>query len=320
MDTVRVNAVGAHRDHADGCPDGLLWPDGIQRCWRHTDEPGQALVLDLAERATRLGIPAGISDLQWPYGPNIYIDMRQRMVEWAERHGLTYAPRAPRCVDWPRFGRCRHDGHTWVGWLDHVTAWKRDGQPAALLAQPYVLSDDDIAAIVELAGDSRLFVDVEPAHGCYGGGTRPIAVWRRTDAAPVVAWDAAAGHTGDGCVHCAVCDACAGSGRVCRECGLCVEHAERELATRQARYNELLAGAVATKAHGRKEMERGAWWAAFRGLPLDSLTPVASGMPCARLLTSPYAQRVPGTGRMYRPARTYVDHSLYDVERGRWSE
>lgn len=251
---------------------GVRWPDGVQRCWHHTDEAGRALLIDLDKRAARIGVPlppAGdrwysikLLDRLWPYGPNVNIDMRQRMVAWAERHGLTLAPRATRCLHWLRTGRCTEGGHPRQHWQDHVTAWKRHGQPAVLLAQPYGLAAEDIDHLVAIEADPLLHVDVDPDHGWYGFGTRPVAIWRRgpdTPRPPVTdpwcfhhgapwltapgtceecarlvrragrarrPWTGPTGHDGEDCLHCEVCDRCKGAGTVCRHCRRCTEHAE----------------------------------------------------------------------------------------------
>jgi hypothetical protein len=121
---------------------------------------------------------------------------------------------------------------------------------------------------------------------------------------------------GGECLHCAVCDACAGAGRVCRLCELCIEHAEHELSTRQAQLDRSPTVAEFMAAPGFRYLS----WSAREYARAEEWRGAFRGMLCARRVASPYAQRDPGTGRMYRPLRTYVEHSLYDVTRERWSE
>ncbi|ALG29531.1 hypothetical protein AOZ07_11440 [Glutamicibacter halophytocola] len=65
-----------------------------------------------------------------------------------------------------------------TAWIDHTTARKRDGQLAALVAQPYGLGDDDRAALLRLGAKPGLGVEIDDAGGWYGHGTIWIAIWR----------------------------------------------------------------------------------------------------------------------------------------------
>jgi hypothetical protein len=132
-------------------------------CGRHRTDEQHQLVLDLAERGKRVGITGG-GDF-WPYGQNITVGSRARLVDWAEANGYRLAdPRHPcfhwvvgqahRCSalrDYHHPGRIIDDNH-WT--LDHLTFWTRGGAPALMLAQPY--SSDTRASTRDAAASTTV--------------------------------------------------------------------------------------------------------------------------------------------------------------------
>lgn len=166
---------------------GLVLPDGRQRCRAHATAEDVTLVEAVDDRARCLGLRRTRNPCccwgqhwAWPYGPNINVSMRLALLDWAEPQDLRRA-RSRGCPHWPRNGRCCSAWSACVGgyWTDHVTTWTQaDGEPAVFLAQPYVLMDDDIAALRALDADPGLSVEVKAEGGWYGFGTWAVEVWR----------------------------------------------------------------------------------------------------------------------------------------------
>ena len=103
---------------------------------------------------------------------------RQRMLDWAEGHGLRIAhPSRQPCLHWLRSGRSGYCGcpNGQPDWMDHVTGWLLNRKPACVVAHPYPpCHADELAA---LHAEPQLRVDHQPA-GWYGHGTEQITVWR----------------------------------------------------------------------------------------------------------------------------------------------
>ena len=166
--------------------DGLLYPDGRRVCWRHTTEDDRGLLFDLDKRAAGRGLKLDRNspflaplDRVWPYGPNVDVTARIRMLDWAEAHDLRLS-HGNRCLHWLRTGRCAvttcqlDPPH--YRWMDHVTTWTRNGKPAVLVAQPYNLDADsfnDLAALSDLG----LTVEIT-RNSWYGHDTTFVGVWR----------------------------------------------------------------------------------------------------------------------------------------------
>lgn len=178
------------------CKYGPAFPEG-HLCARHATPEQAGLVAQLDRRAAAIGIPktkdwAWGFERAWPYGPNLYVEMRVAMLRWAEANQLKLTPQTKRCLCWIRSGRRCDYRCARYRWMDHVTGWQRAGKPALLLAQPYGV---DISVLTDLANDSKLRV-YTGGTGWYGHGTVAIEVWRRDApdmvrlAAPAVAGDA----------------------------------------------------------------------------------------------------------------------------------
>lgn len=163
---------------------GLIFADGY-RCPRHTTDADRALLDQLDGRGKARGVTPG----RWPYGPNLDVPTRERMLDWAERHDLRLSTRGRRCLHWLRKGRCAVaeclDDFLHRDWMDHVTTWTRHGRPAVLVAQPYHLRDDDAADLADLDDDPALHVQVSD-ESWYGHGTWFVGVWRADAAAGVI--------------------------------------------------------------------------------------------------------------------------------------
>lgn len=128
---------------------------------------------------------AGITSYtKWPYGPNIDLWSRVRVVSWAREHGLKVAPHgAPLCLTWLEKGQCRgcgargreHDGFR----LDHMSGWTLNGQPAVIVNHPYDLTDSDFGLLAVTAEQHPGLRVSMPGAGWYGNATIQIEVWNR---------------------------------------------------------------------------------------------------------------------------------------------
>lgn len=163
---------------------GLIFPDGGRRCWRHTSYTDRELLWALDGRASRCGFGTDdggwLRPLErvWPYGPNIDVQMRADMLDWAEAHGLHVSQAAHKCLNWLRRGRCLVVACSATmppGWFDHVTIWLSDHH-RVLVSQPYEVDGRDRAELEALDVEPGLRVEIEPT-GWYRAGTLWIAVW-----------------------------------------------------------------------------------------------------------------------------------------------
>ncbi|GGM27890.1 hypothetical protein GCM10011608_10900 [Micromonospora sonchi] len=152
---------------------GLFYPGHIKRCRQHATPEQRALAAETEDRAAALGVLAGQG---WPYGPNIDVESRLRLLDWADANGLRLANTRCQGLHWLTRGRCavricNRLGH----WMDHVTRWNWGGRPALILAQPYHLTGDCEAQLGQLAADGlRVSVGDD---GWYGWGTVAVEVW-----------------------------------------------------------------------------------------------------------------------------------------------
>lgn len=151
--------------------------------------PAMVSALDgaLTTRARKLGIE------EWPYGVDSPT-AKQKMLEWAERHELTYADGGRRCPHWlvrndsrdvaSRYSKrgsflyddadhseCSRKYH-----LDHVTLWLHNGKPEVLISQPYNLEGYHLGHLSALEEELGLRVSVS-GEGWYGYGTVFVEIW-----------------------------------------------------------------------------------------------------------------------------------------------
>lgn len=155
-----------------------------RRCWRHATPEDRARVQEYDRRGKAIGLEAAgwqsAEKLTWPYGPNISVESRGRMLDWAEAYGLRLAHPSHTCLRWLRKGRCMvavcDSYRSHPSWWDHLTTWNRDGKSAVLVSQPYGLTDDDRADLARLDAEPGIHVEIRP-DSWYGLGTTFVGVW-----------------------------------------------------------------------------------------------------------------------------------------------
>ncbi|MGW6502947.1 hypothetical protein [Nonomuraea angiospora] len=128
---------------------------------------------------------AGITGYNhWPYGPNIDLTSRVRLVNWAKKHGLKVARHdAPLCLKWLENGRCRGcdvkgPGHDEFR-LDHMSGWTRNGRPAVIINHPYFVTDRDFELLATAVRDHPGLRVSMPGFGWYGHATVQVEVWNK---------------------------------------------------------------------------------------------------------------------------------------------
>jgi hypothetical protein len=122
--------------------------------------------------------------LGWPYGPNIDLESREALVEWAGPIGLRASSTRRKCVHWLLGKPCPRSSYGVCDWTvpgaDHVSVWNRGAgrSPAVIVSQPYGLTDEDRTALGALDRDPDLVVEVDDEGGWYGFNTTFVGIWR----------------------------------------------------------------------------------------------------------------------------------------------
>ena len=150
---------------------GLNFPDGTRACPKHTT-PEWREHLDVLDQRAKKVTPSA-----WPYGPNIDVQARGDLLDWAEPLGVKRAGTRCNGLHWLRTGKCpnTHECPPF-GWMDHTTKWSLGGEPALVLTQPYKSADNLREKVGDLVNDKDLRVEFKP--GWYGHGTTGVFVWR----------------------------------------------------------------------------------------------------------------------------------------------
>jgi len=148
-------------------------------CGRHTSPDDAALLDALDVRGRAIGIKRS----RYPYGPNIDVDSRERMLDWAEAEGITAAPLERHvCLSWIlerpcRRARCYLTTTARQQFADHLSGWLRDGKPAGLVSHPYALDKAGTDALAAITTHHQLSLEVR-GEGWYGSSTYQVAIWR----------------------------------------------------------------------------------------------------------------------------------------------
>lgn len=132
----------------------------------------------------------------WPYGPNVDLESRERLLEWEEQEGVTWHEDTPEgYLHWlvgDRHTRLYNESVELAparrgaadfemadtDWLDHVSFWKQhNGTPAAIVAQPYSIRESARRDLLDLNAVPGLQIEIDDNGSWYGKGTIWIALW-----------------------------------------------------------------------------------------------------------------------------------------------
>ncbi|MFF0484835.1 hypothetical protein [Streptomyces sp. NPDC004435] len=161
---------------------GLFFGAGIGdaqwRCLRCQSPSHRNLITDLDNRARDI-LRRDTDGVHWPYGPNIYVQMRADLLDWADQHKLRSGDtRCSSGLHWLDKGRCaKRDCHSKPDFYDHTTMWlsRNTGRPALVFTQPY--RSVDPAEIDQAISDHPyLTAEISP-ESWYGGGTTGVYIW-----------------------------------------------------------------------------------------------------------------------------------------------
>ncbi|SCG63991.1 hypothetical protein [Micromonospora halophytica] len=179
------------------CRRGVHFVDGdvdSYRCLRHASDAERELVDALDAQAPRIGLKESEDwhwghRYDWPYGPNIGVPARQRLIQWATENRLREARPKRRCpIHWLEGKSCRAsvvpclEGGS--DWRDHMTMWTKGGKPHLIVAQPYEVKDQDRRHVSSLVLDLRVLGGIpvtgtiREESGWYGYGALWVEVRR----------------------------------------------------------------------------------------------------------------------------------------------
>ncbi|MFJ9148838.1 hypothetical protein ACIRP7_12335 [Streptomyces sp. NPDC102270] len=144
---------------------GLFFGSGIGKakwwCWRCQSTDQEELVSSLDDHARGV-LNRDADGVHWPYGPNVYVQMRADLLDWADRHDLKSGNTG-----------CSSGLH----WHDHTTTWlsRTTGRPALVFNQPY--RQVDRAEVWDCISEyPSLTAEVGP-ESWYGAGTSGVYIW-----------------------------------------------------------------------------------------------------------------------------------------------
>ncbi|WP_222623822.1 hypothetical protein, partial [Streptomyces buecherae] len=161
---------------------GLYFGSGIGEaqwwCWRCQSTDQKDLIRSLDDQARGV-LSRDTNGVDWPYGPNIYVQMRADLLDWADRHDLRSGNTGCSSgLHWLDKGRCaKRECLGRPEFYDHTTMWlsRATGRPALVFNQPYrqVDSSEVREAISEYPS---LTAEVGP-ESWYGAGTSGVYIW-----------------------------------------------------------------------------------------------------------------------------------------------
>ncbi|MFD3468760.1 hypothetical protein ACFWWM_20715 [Streptomyces sp. NPDC058682] len=161
---------------------GLLFGSGMGEakllCRRCQSADQKELVSSLDDRARGV-LNRDADGVRWPYGPNIYVQMRADLLDWAEQHDLKSGNTGCSSkLHWLDKGRCaKRECRGRPGFYDHTTTWlsRTTGRPALVFNQPY--GQVDPAKVRESISEyPSLTAEVGP-ESWYGAGTTGVYIW-----------------------------------------------------------------------------------------------------------------------------------------------
>lgn len=127
---------------------------------------------------------AGLTPDRWPYGPNIDLTSRVRLVAWAKQHELKVARNStPLCLTWLENGQCRGCEARGLGHdeflLDHMSGWTLNGRPAVIVNHLYSVTGRDFEMLTAAVREHPGLQVSMPGVGWYGHSTVQIEVWNK---------------------------------------------------------------------------------------------------------------------------------------------
>lgn len=152
----------------------------LRVCIRCQNTEQRELLAWLDGRATGV-LKSAHSEVAWPYGPNVSVQMRIDLLDWAEHHDVKIGDTGCRSgLHWLDKGRCgkQHCG-TPPRFYEHTTKWlsRTTGKPSLVLTQPYEISAPSPAQVQALiAPFPSLSAEIGP-RGWYGRGTVGVYIW-----------------------------------------------------------------------------------------------------------------------------------------------
>ncbi|MGW2553103.1 hypothetical protein [Streptomyces sp. NPDC001635] len=161
--------------------EGLFFGSGKEAKWwcsRCQSASQKKLISSLDDRSQSV-LTRDADGVDWPYGPNVYVQMRADLLDWADRYDLrSGSTGCSSGLHWLDKGRCaKRECHDRPGFYDHTTTWLSltTGRPALVFNQPYWQVDP--ADISKLTSEyPSLTAEVGP-ESWYGSGTFGVYIW-----------------------------------------------------------------------------------------------------------------------------------------------
>ncbi|MFD7897426.1 hypothetical protein [Streptomyces sp. NPDC059743] len=161
---------------------GLFFGFGMKEaewwCWRCQSADQKELISFLDDRARGV-LNRDVDGVDWPYGPNIYVQVRADLLDWADLYDLKIG--STRCssgLHWLDKGRCaKRECLDKPEFYDHTTTWlsRTTGRPALVFNQPY--RQVDTAEVWQSISEyPSLTAEVGP-ESWYGAGTNGVYIW-----------------------------------------------------------------------------------------------------------------------------------------------
>ncbi|WP_432042749.1 hypothetical protein [Streptomyces cadmiisoli] len=170
--------------------EGLFFGSGKEAQWwcsRCQSAGHKKLINSLDDRSQGV-LTRDADGVDWPYGPNVYVQMRADLLDWADQYDLrSGSTGCSSGLHWLDKGRCaKRECHDRPGFYDHTTTWlsRTTGRPALVFNQPY--SQVDLADIWKLISEyPSLTAEVGP-ESWYGSRTFGVYIWNHSNRAEAV--------------------------------------------------------------------------------------------------------------------------------------
>jgi hypothetical protein len=161
--------------------DGLFFGSGKEAKWRCSgcQSAGQKKLISSLDDRSQGVLTRDADGVHWPYGPNVYVQMRADLLDWADTYDLkSGSTGCSSGLHWLDKGRCaKRECHDRPGFYDHTTTWlsRTTGSPVLIFNQPYRHVDTaDIWGLISECPSLRAEVGPE---SWYGSGTFGVYIW-----------------------------------------------------------------------------------------------------------------------------------------------